>query len=227
MIVFESSKRVKGKIMYISTSENVYGITSFKISLAVIVPIISLSLFFFTANAKGQESYEKFLSSEFKKSFPVKVTVAESRISGLVKSYIKRELRSLGDVKIVESAPFYEIQILANSLLNKNGDITGVALSTIFIKPYNVMDLKDATILSLQQKDLISHAGVQEIERIFEYWDQAGMVNINEYKGHILFIGADNDLKELCEKIVADFDNDCLELPRQLKEKLKEQLNIK
>src|SRR5450432_1878374 len=67
--------------------------------------------------------------------YSTKVQVAVSgdddSLSSLVKSYLSRNLRSLGDVAVVDEKVDYTFNILVNRLKLVNGELTGFDLSVL------------------------------------------------------------------------------------------------
>lgn len=147
----------------------------------------------------------------------VKVDVsANDNINGEIVSYLSRELRSLGDVIVVDEKPDWTISIVALELTNKGGNNTGVALSIL--------------ILSKPHSPLIE-MGINDLYRLkkinkFEMDSLQQMINIDfglvtEYEGHWLRTGSPDNLRDICNGIVADFDSKYLEPTREYFQKLK------
>lgn len=77
-------------------------------------------------------------------SIRVKVTVsAPDNIKGAMSSYLNRELRSLNDVELVDTNPFWEIDVVAMELKTVGGYTSGVALSTVIIRAFDNQTLSD------------------------------------------------------------------------------------
>ena len=110
--------------------------------------------------------------------------------------------------------------------LNTTLNILYLKSITVFLKPFDLKLFKDGIVLTLQEKNLISNAGIQEIEKRFNLWEKTGQNIFDNLEGHLLYSGSDDSLKKFCEDIVAEFDEDCLEFPRQLRQELKQRLNI-
>lgn len=170
----------------------------------------------------------------------VKVNVSgDKAIKNLVESYIKRELRELSDVSVVESNADWIIKIIALESMNKAGMKVGVVLSTVILK--TVVD-KDCEItatylakLSYQLDQKLKKVpppaksekyGKQIYELSAIRWNLLNIAmclidGLYEYKDHKLQVGAPTDLKHICEEIVADFDTTFLEPQRHLGEPAK------
>jgi len=169
----------------------------------------------------------------------VKVNVSgDKAIKNLVESYIKRELRELSDVSVVESNADWIIEIVAAEVENKARMKVGVVLSTVILK--TVVD-KDREItatylaklsykLAQKLKNLQPAKSEKYGKQIYELtairWNLGkiamGLIDgLYEYKDHKLQVGAPTDLKRICRKIVADFDTTFLEPQRHLGEPAK------
>ena len=133
--------------------------------------------------------------------FRVQVNVAgKESIKGLVTSYINRELRSLRDVEIVYNNPDWELDIVALEVFTESSrKIIGVALSTIILRKFNHQFL--VRLLPKSYRETVTH-------------QTSGLYN---FPGHNLRMGATDDLREICNEIVADFDTDYLEKERKSK----------
>ena len=172
-------------------------------------------------------------------SIHVKVDVSgDKAIKNLVESYIKRELRELSDVSVVESNADWIIEIVAAEVENKARMKVGVVLSTVILKTVVDQDCEmTATYLAklgyqLDQKlkNLRPAKSEKYGKQIYELsaisWNllniALGLIHgLYEYKDHKLQVGALTDLKHICEKIVADFDTTFLEPQRHLGEPAK------
>ena len=142
-----------------------------------------------TSNSEEQTDHE----------FRVQVSVSskDDSFEGLVKSYINRELRSLRDVEIVYSNPQWKLSILAMPLSLKSGYKTGLALSIVVLPKF------DNQLLTWP---------IPEDARRFITLMTSGLYH---YPGHLLYTGSNDDLRKLCDEIVADFDTDYLEKARK------------
>ena len=115
---------------------------------------------------------------------------ADKNIGNRVDSYIKRELRSLGDVAIVEKYGDWELDILAMESITKGGNKSGIVVSVAILeKPRgSIWDL-----IPSKSKD---EDPLRPDIYITDHW---------------LRMGPQEALKSICEKIVADFDSMHLE----------------
>lgn len=138
----------------------------------------------------------------------VKVTVsADESIKNSVSSYLNRELRSLGDVDIVDNNPEWQLSILGGELETAGGRKTGVVLSTVILTPFN-----SKILLSQQLKPEYKDKALQMTSQLF--W----------YPEHWLRIGPADSLQTLCKEIIAAFDTKYLEEQRRSRRSFKELL---
>ena len=146
---------------------------------------------------------------------PVKVTIsANESFHAEVESYIKRELRALGDVEIVNETRllkrldrpliFRSLSISMIKVKNTGGDFKGYAASIMYSVYYDIYILSSDAV----KRDMDRN----EMSRISE-----------QYPTHFVSI-SDKDLKGFCEKIVADFDTEVLEDVRNAVQRLKKRL---
>lgn len=145
----------------------------------------------------------------------VKVNVtAHEDISGRIESYIKRELRSLQDVEVVQDNPTYEIFIIASEHVTESGHkMGGISFSILILSPIHVSSLLN----TLKNLNIIYPRQIKLLEKWFG--------TPQPYKLHDFFglIGSAEDLKGLCEQIVARFDSKCLEPWREIYQELKDE----
>lgn len=135
-------------------------------------------------------------SSQYSAKVKVQVTASDN-IKGSVSSYINRELRSLGDVELVEENPEWIINILAMELQTVGGHKSGVAVSTVIINTFNNQLLSDWF------QPEFKNVGIQVTSGLAWYPDQW------------LNVGSSDGLQKLCKGIVADFDTKYLEEDRK------------
>ena len=129
---------------------------------------------------------------------------AEKEIRGLVISFINRELRSLGDVELVQYNPELVLSILAMEAKARNNYPLGVVLSVVILKKFNPKTL--SLIVAEEYKKTASIM----------------MSDLYYYRDHWLRVGSTDDLKDLCSEIVADFDAQYLEESRNSYRELRE-----
>lgn len=128
----------------------------------------------------------------------------------LVKSYVKRELRALGDVTLISrdlaiarADTVYFISIIVLELRNKAGVKTGVfAMSYCFYERFEF--LKDMKLTALNEGD---RAGLRILGNKYCYSEPSDYLQVGGTKEH---------LETCCKGLVADFDVKQLEPIREL-----------
>jgi hypothetical protein len=147
-------------------------------------------------------------------SASVKLEITGNELQNDIYSYISRELRSLGDVKIVNDQEEWTIQIVALQEHAKTDRIVGIAISSVVLKHI----WSEPALMSLlsQAKEKLSESGYN----LLAYSLLAGCTVSN----HKLLSGSPEDLQSLCKNIVVDFDADCLKPARELHQRVIESL---
>lgn len=132
---------------------------------------------------------------------------ADNDLKTLVTSYVNRELRSLGDVTITDERTDWTIAIVAIKPKTVHGVTAGVALSTVMKQAYDPAVVQ-LLLAGHKNKDFITE------QLKFLYWDPH----------HVLNVGAEEDLQDICKELVAKFDMDCLEPARKIHREVTDQL---
>lgn len=174
-----------------------------------------------------------------KSSIRVRVDVkANKAMKNQVESYLKQELRRLGDVTVTNYNPNWRIVVLALEVRNKAKLKTGVVLSYVVLaslvdnketaeyirrqldkqrteikRKKNSDKMLDETKLNLKWRAISSN--LEYISALLRFNYPCLFFNCG------LYAGAPGDLKRICEKIVADFESCFLEPLRETKEKMK------
>ena len=142
-------------------------------------------------------------------SVAVKVS-AQPELKSQVESYMKRELRALRDVSLVEDQDHadYCISIVAIQLSNRTSSNLGYALSTVVSTPFQ------AETFSL----IVSAAGGNT--NMLSTWstNSTALVTIH---GHLVRIAPQDGLKRTCEELAAHIDSEYFEHDRQFDAKMK------
>jgi hypothetical protein len=170
-------------------------------TLFALLPLIIGSLISEGALASGTSD------SHFSARVRVTVTADES-IKGMVSSYLNRELRSLGDVELVDDNPEYEIRFLAVETKSLSGQKTGVAFSVITSEYFDNQSISFTFQPKYKEMGLRATAGLEH--------------NLD----HRMEMGSTSELEKICKEIVADLDAKTLGESRrsfrEMKEILKE-----
>jgi hypothetical protein len=116
----------------------------------------------------------------------LQVTINTDAQSSDADSYVRRELRNLGDVKIVSASCDYELTIFARSIVLRNGTTVGYTLSTLVISP-------SSSVLLIVPTNLPNYALFQSVMTNFYMIE-----SFQPYSGP--------DLKDVCTHFVAALD---------------------
>jgi len=184
-------------------------------SVLLIAAFISLAV----ANSKKSEP------RKFSTTVTLEISSEEDEIKNQVYSYISRELRSLGDVQLLEDNSVWfmknnsewVIQIVAGLQENKAGRIIGVVISSVILKP----TLRDRTFhLFIVSKALKGEYDEKLWQELFEQLRTSCIVYDHEIRS-----GSPEDLQSICKGIVAKFDSKCLKESRKYDQQLWKQFN--
>lgn len=163
-------------------------------TIAGVITIIVLSVAAYAADTNNS----RFTSR-------VKVTVSSNdNIQDIVKSYLNRELRSLNDVELVDTDPDWEIEVLAMELKTSSGNKPGVVLSTVLSLYYDKQVV--INLIKPMYIDTLPPNGLQ----------------VTHY--HWLNVDSKDNLQNMCNKMIAEFDSQYLEEGRKSFRKMKESL---
>jgi hypothetical protein len=122
--------------------------------------------------------------------FSARVSVsvsAHEKIKGLIESYISSELRSVGGIVVTDVSPRWVLNIVALESETKGGLKLGVTLSTVVLEPFDNQYV--VSLVSPKSKEAVS----------------SFTSGLHRYSDHWINTGASQELKTICEKIVANF----------------------
>ena len=134
---------------------------------------------------------------------PIAVTLevtAAGELRTQIESFCRRELRSLGDVEIVEAGGQFSVQICAVAVMDQ-GQVDMYALSTVFLKAFDKNNIRVRFGDKLNDGDI----GLHDIFTAVSF----------EVVGHGVATAGRNRLKSSCEKTNAEFDATVLEGARR------------
>ncbi len=143
--------------------------------------IRALALFVLTTTCVAQET------PKFNPTIAVNVS-ANDAIKGEITSFISRELRQLGDVTVTDQDPTWELQIVGMEAYLKSGPKSGFVISVVIFQHF-----KGSIFDILPDK--------KQAEGLKKF--TAGLVS---YPDHWIRSGSTDELKQVCQGIVADFD---------------------
>jgi hypothetical protein len=96
------------------------------IKLFALIPVVSLLL---------PQSHADELADRFRTTRVAVEVSSSDAVGNQIKSYVSRELRSLGDVEVVSENADFRFRILAMEL--HAGGVSGVGLSTIIVSDFD------------------------------------------------------------------------------------------
>ncbi len=130
-------------------------------------------------------------------SVSVSVT-ADDPIKSDIESYVKRELRALGDIDLYATKPDYEIRLIAI----KPG--SAIAISTLVLQKYD---------FTVYLNNILTSKGVDEKTKK----DLSFLATKESVEQYFLNSNSIYNLSEMCKSIVASIDADTFESERKLK----------
>ena len=152
----------------------------------LLLTLAFLTFFVYSSNAQTD-----------KISVSVSVT-ADDSIKGDIEGYVKRELRSLGDIDLYDTKPDYEIRLIAI----KPG--SAVAVSTLVLQKYDLTDYLN---------NVLSSKGIDEKTKK----DLSFLAKKESVEQYSLNSDSIFNLSEICKSIVASIDAETFESERKLK----------
>ena len=126
---------------------------------------------------------------------------ADKEVQTAVENHLRKELRALGDISLVNEKPDFEIRVIVMGSAAKEKENSGVAFSTVFLSPYGRSGIPDFYLNRCK--------GDKEGLKISEEIAEAQI-----YKDHLLQVGSGKDLEEICKDIVQNFKTNILGTPR-------------
>jgi hypothetical protein len=192
-----------------------------------ILSLISFSFFTFglpvTVSAE-----EKFEAKKY--STTVKLVIsAQEESENQIYSYISRELRSLGDVKLVKDNSTWTIDIIASQIKDKTGYIGGITFSIVILKRFDIP--VESLMLAVRAAFGISPEHLEKSRELRQFMEEQfnfleetfteinTTCNISNIVHHSIRAGDNKDLQSICQEIVADFDAEHLKKERDKRQK--------
>lgn len=129
-------------------------------------------------------------------------------------SFIKRELRTLGDCELVTTNADFELRVLGSTIVNGTKDVVGYCLSYLVVSP------------SISFKGVLTRLAPAIPPDAFPTieWAYRDRVLVEL---HDIAICSPSKLQDACKTIVAAFDTRILEGHRELKRSLRKTLESK
>lgn len=182
-----------------------------------IIPIVIILLVTETAEFSADTSKDTIEITELQFDVYVKLVCDDNTTKTMIESHIKRELRSLGDVEIVdEDEAKYILNLITISHNTKIGNKTGqVSIAVMSISksiPVNALiELALTKNTALPKKDVLA---------IVKKWESYPTLYDFPDLYYLIVNIKDNDLPKTCREIVAEFDIKGLEPMRKFYKKL-------
>ena len=151
--------------------------------------LVALLASFPTATAPFQQSSTPQISVQ------LDFSITEQELEDQISSYVRRELRSLGDVIEVDEDPAYELSFLGFIIHTKARHESGFALSVLVLSPWDITSLYDDCLSETAPSDLK--------DRFQRFTTYLPPYRIQE---HYLRAGSPDDVRSVCQKLVADID---------------------
>lgn len=136
---------------------------------------------------------------------------ATKEVESRIKSFFRRELRELRDVKLVDQGGDAVLRVVAMTA-HVEGRPVGVAISTV---GYEIMKSELALLRKLAEGKIFDKDG--KINEIGKAWAFAlvGKLIVDKRSIHLLNTTPEDNLKSTIEGIIADFDDEVLEKIRE------------
>ena len=200
-------------------------------TLLSISALLAMALWPIIVDGNEKAKVSKYLTQEYTTSVRLEISASEE-IENQIYSYFSRELRSLGDVELVEDNPEWIIHIVALQAKDRTGYSGGVIFSVVIEKVYEI-HVKDLLLVVRgifkinddDWKELKEKR--QSLEKLFTViiTDNNVRDNIRDLVHHSLRTDKIENTHSLCKEIVADFDAELLKKERDTWRRLSELLS--
>lgn len=191
-----------------------------------LLSLISVSFFTFGLPVTDAGE-EKSKIPKYKTTVKLEIS-ASKELENQIYSYLSRELRSLGDVQLVENDPEWFIHIVALQVKDKTGFIGGVVFSIVIEKGYKIpvdillLAVMDVFQISSDDWEKLKEKR-QKLEETFTTIITNGLIRdllARDLVLHSLRTDTPDNIHNLCKDIVADFDAEFLKKERDSRQKL-------
>jgi hypothetical protein len=138
----------------------------------------------------------------------VQLSVSASEdIKSILQSYLARELRSLGDISLVDDEADFKVIVIGMNTYSDNNTMIGYTIATTIVEPFD-----NQLMLTFLRASTSNPNIADTIDKLTK--------NLCIY--HTTIINTDSDLKRLSGTIVANFDSDYVEADRKLHREIHE-----
>jgi hypothetical protein len=126
---------------------------------------------------------------------------ADEDSQNIIDNLLRKELRALGNIALVNEKPDYEIRVIVMGSAAKGKEDSGIAFSTVFLSPY-------------------ARSGIPEFYLSRCQGDKEGLKTTEEfaktqiYRDHLLQVGSGRDAEQICKDIAQNFKENFLDPPR-------------
>ncbi|MBN1515336.1 hypothetical protein JXA32_02085 [Candidatus Sumerlaeota bacterium] len=120
----------------------------------------------------------------------------------IISGFFTEKLNGIQDVELVNRDPSWKIDVVVMDLLAQDGTKNGVVVSVVILRQF---DTKTITAVSPPSQKKYMEILTNNLYRFEEHWVRTG---------------TPDDLKNLCDAIIADFDAEHLDRQRKLHQKL-------
>ena len=139
----------------------------------------------------------------------------------IVQSYLARELRSLGDMEIVDYQPDYALKIIVVDI-TLGGNQAGYAIAFLALNVYGELTFNNVSrhLIPPSQREGYLLSGSFEPE----YYQRNKDAIVNSYRqieSYRLIVIPEEKLRQACEEYVAQIDTQLFESTRRLRQLLK------
>ena len=132
-------------------------------------------------------------------------------------SFITRELRELQGVTVVESDPYWVIEVIVLETYLVSGPVDAVVMSWVILQ----QPAKPKTAFAVRA--VLNKEFTEREKGLLDAYDNLRGGDFREFHDHGLLIGAPKDLRKMCETFVVKFDVRNLEPARKQWQELVDQ----
>ena len=146
----------------------------------------------------------------------VRVDAANITLHDRLDSEIRRELRRLGDVVVVDRGHDFTLEVVALVTSNQGGAATGHAISAVFLD-HTALNLLVTQNMVYELRALLSEEDSVRLDENFDLIVTNLIIaggNHHLHRGHHLLTGSDQSLTSNVRDLIASFDTDALEPAR-------------
>jgi len=152
-------------------------------------------------HADVKDIFKSLAKQKFIAKVRLNIRADDQILKGKVTSYISRELRSIGDVEIVDKEADWTLEVAVYEILDKSRKQLGISIVVVVLENY----------LQGALKYYISTLSGEEEKKKKIIEDTS---NLTKYRNTIISTTSTDSVKSSCEELVALFDSKYLEESR-------------